>query len=243
MISTIGLPLPSVAALADQREQAPLERRLSRSRSTHFTVYFEGPSDELIARRVLDHLEAAYLRIGDLLRTYPDGPITVVLYTLEQFTDATRLPEWTIAAYDGRIHLPVRGAPQQRERLERVLSHEFVHAVVATLGGRQVPTWLDEGLATELQRGGAQDFEAVLAATPARPRLSTLHDGFIDLDTREARVAYALSALAVRRMLQMRGGSAIVSLLRDLGRGTPFGTAFNRHMAMGYEDFQTMMTR
>ena len=74
-----------------------------------------------------------------------------------------------MAAYDGRIRVPLGGALEQREELDRVLSHEFVHAVVAMLGGRTVPAWVNEGLATVLEPAGSKDAEATLARTDSGP--------------------------------------------------------------------------
>jgi tetratricopeptide (TPR) repeat protein len=227
--------------LAEWRREA--SSRSYSTRSLHFTVVFEGPADEITARRVVDRLERAYDRIGQTLGAYPDDRITVVLYTLEQFRDATSSPEWTIAAYDGRIHLPIRGAPQQAEDLDRVLTHELAHAVVASLGGRRVPTWLNEGLATVLERGGADWAEAVVARVGDRPRLEALHDGFTDLDARDAQIAYAVSAHAVGRLLRLRGAPTLVRLLRDVARGTPFETAFERQMTYAYDAFQASLAR
>jgi len=213
--------------------------RAYRARSLHFTVVFEGPADEITARRVVDRLERAYDRVGQALGAYPEDRIAVVLYTLEQFHDENSLPEWTIGAYDGRIHLPVRGAPQDARELDRVLTHELTHAIVASLGGRQVPVWLNEGLATVLERGGADWAEAILDRVPDRPRLDALHDGFAGLDARQAQIAYATSAYAVDRLMRLRGAAVLVRLLRDLGRGAQFETAFERHMTYAYSAFQS----
>src|SRR5262249_11536479 len=85
---------PTTAGLRDRlgawRKEQLLVGRFSRSRSTHFTVMFEGPADELVALRVVDYLESAYLRVGEALTLYPSRPITVVLYTTQQFQDITR---------------------------------------------------------------------------------------------------------------------------------------------------------
>jgi hypothetical protein len=155
------------ARLGEWQKEASLQSRFYEARGAHFAVRFEGPGDELLARATVDRLEEQYWRIGQTLTAYPPNPITVVLYTQQQFRDITRLPSWTAAAYDGRIHVPMRGALEQTEELDRVLGHEFVHAVVFMLGGRNVPVWLNEGLATHLERGGAEDAERLLAATRA----------------------------------------------------------------------------
>ena len=182
-------------------------------------------------------------RIGSALTAYPPRPITVVLYTTEQFRDITRHPAWTAAAFDGRIRLPVRGVAEQADQLERVLSHEFVHAVVSMLGGHTVPLWLNEGLAEVFEPGGIDNAERVLARTSARPALTDLHGSFFKLSAADAAVAYAFSARAVQRMIELRGAPAVVQLLQDLGRGADFAAAFQQRISMRYEDFQTMVAR
>ena len=229
--------------LAGWRKETALQDRFYESRGAHFSVLFEGPADEALARRIVERLEAAYWRVGSALTAYPVKPISVVLYTTEQFRDITRLPEWTAAAYDGRIRVPVRGALEQSDRLDRVLAHEFVHAVVAMLGGRNVPVWLNEGLATVFEPGGIETAERVLERTSARPPLQNLHDSFFGLSGADAAVAYSFSAVAVQRMIELRGAPAVVQLLQDLSRGARFVDAFQQRISMRYEDFQLMVAR
>src|SRR6185436_19667791 len=119
-------------------------------------------------------------------------------YTQQEFRDITRMPSWTAAAYDGRIHVPMRGALEQTEELDRVLGHEFVHAVVAMLGGRNVPVWLNEGLAVVYEGAGLEDADRLLKRTTARPSLAKLHDSFANLSAADAALAYAFSAHAVQ---------------------------------------------
>jgi hypothetical protein len=80
-----------------------------------------------------------------------------VLYTRQQFSDITKLAAWSAAAYDGRIRVPLGAGLEQPEELDRVVLHEFVHAVLAILGGRTVPAWVNEGLATVLEPAGPKD--------------------------------------------------------------------------------------
>jgi hypothetical protein len=166
-----------------------------------------------------------------------------VLYTRDQFDDITRLAAWSAAAYDGRIRVPLGGALEQRDELDRVLSHEFVHAVVAMLGGRTVPAWVNEGLATVLEPAGPEYAEAALARTAARPALTDLHRSFVDFSRHDAEIAYASAARAVRRLIERRGAAAIVALLGDLARGAPFAAAFHHRIAMRYEDFAALVAR
>jgi tetratricopeptide (TPR) repeat protein len=229
--------------LADWRKELELHSRFHELRTEHFTVLFEVSTDEPRARQVVERLEASHRRIGDTLGVYPTQPIVVVLYTREQFGDITRLAPWSAAAYDGRIRVPLRTALDDPDELDRVLSHEFVHAIVAMLGGRTVPAWVNEGLATVFEPAGVADAEATLAGAAARPALSTLHQSFTGFSRRDAEIAYASAALAVQRLIEQRGASAVVALLKDLARGAPFASAFQQRIAMRYEDFEALVGR
>jgi hypothetical protein len=166
-----------------------------------------------------------------------------VLYTREQFGAITKLAGWSVAAYDGRIRVPLDGTPVSTADLDRLLSHEFVHAVVAMLSGRTVPAWLNEGLATALEPQQPEAETATRPSAPALPALTTLHRSFVELPTRDAEVAYSFAAQAVRRLIDRRGVSAVVALLEDLGRGTPFDRAFHERIAIPYEDFAAQLAR
>ena len=237
---------PGEKAFADRLAQWQKDSRVSdrfyESRGAHFRVLFEGPADEALARRAVEMLEAAYWRVGTALTTFPSQPITVVLYTLEQFRDITQAPEWSAGMYDGRIRVPVRGGLDHPAVLDRILTHEFVHAVVAVLGGRNVPTWLNEGLATMFQPGGVDEAQETLERTSFRLPLVDLHGGFRRYSGEAVRVAYAQSAAAVKRMIDLRGAPAVVALLQDLAGGASFAPAFHQRLAMRYEDFQAMIT-
>lgn len=228
--------------LAKWRADARLRASSYESRGAHFRVLFQGPADELVARRAVELLESAYWRVGGTLTKYPDRSIPVVLYTQEQFRDITRSPQWAAGSYDGTIRIPMQGALEHPQELERILTHEFVHAVVAMLGGSNVPSWLNEGLATVLEPGGGAG-QAIARRAGTLPSLARLERGFGGLSAEDARSAYARSAAAVRKMMQLRGAYAVVSLLEDLGRGASFDAAFQQHMALRYDEFQTMVDR
>ena len=223
--------------LARVREEAALHRDFFQSQGAHFTVLFEGPSDEELSRKVLDVLEGAYWKVGTALLTFPERIIPVVLYTEQQFRDITRSPDWAAAAYDGRIRVPVRGALKNPEELERVLTHEFTHALVQSLAPRGVPTWLNEGLAVAFEPNGLAWSDSQLERSTFRLPLNGLAKGFEKLSGVQARMAYAQSGAAVRALLEQAGAPAMVALLQDIGRGEDFNTAFERRMLTTYAGF------
>lgn len=226
--------------LADWRKEFELQSRFREVRTAHFSALFELDADEPVVREAVDRLELAYERIGNALGLYPTETITVILYTRQQFEEVTKLAAWSAAAYDGRIRVPVSDVLKNTDELDRVLSHEFVHAIVARLGGRAVPTWLSEGLATVLEPAGSEEVESTLSQSSVRPPLSSLHGKFTDMSRAEARIAYASSARAVRRLVEENGMPALVALLQDLARGEPFADAFRQRISMRYDEFASL---
>jgi len=225
------------ATLERWRRETELHDRMRQTIDTHFTVSFEGPAEEALAAEALASLDRAYWRIGQLLGTFPSRPIAVVLYTAEQFRDITRSPSWAAGAYDGTIRVPMRGALGKQAEMDRVLAHEFTHAVVRSLASRGVPTWLNEGLASALESDSLAWAEARVAGADPIP-LRALATGFGRFDGAQAQIAYATSALTAGRMLAEAGGPAIVNLLRDLGEGQDFDAAFLHRMQRSFADFQ-----
>ena len=219
------------------RREAAVHDAFFASRGAHFTVLFEGPADEAVASRAIDILEAAYWRVATALAIYPEDQITIVLYTQEQFRDIPRSPQWAAASYDGRIRVPVRGTAADSGELERVLVHEFTHALVQSVTPRGVPTWLHEGLAVAFEPDGEAWAAAQLAGAPERLPLGRLTGGFAQLSSPEARLAYAQSAGLVRAMLDRGGAMTVGALLQDMARGEPLQAAFERQYLMSFDAF------
>jgi hypothetical protein len=101
-----------------------------------------------------------------------------------------------------------------------------------------VPAWLNEGLATALetvdpQRSGPAD--GTRSAVP----LSALPSSFGALTGAQAHAAYTASARAARRLLDEAGGDAVANLLRDIGDGVDFDTAFLHRIQRSFADFQS----
>lgn len=228
----------AVETLERWRRELSLHDRMLQTVGDRFTVSFEGPAEQELASRALDSLDRAYWRLGDLLgAVYPLNPVPVVLYTGEQFRDITRSPAWAAGAYDGIIRIPMRGALDKPEELDRILTHEFAHVLVRTLAARNVPTWLNEGLATAVESDTPEwATMRVTRAGRAMP-LAMLTAGFGRFDGADAELAYATSAVVVRRMLDESGGYAVANLLRDLGDGADFEASFARRMQQPFADF------
>jgi tetratricopeptide (TPR) repeat protein len=224
------------AALDRWRQEADLRNRSETAGDPRFNVFYQGPAQAELATEILASLDRAYWRVGGVLGIYPAKSIPVVLYTTQQFVDVTRSPAWAAAAYDGTIRVPTAGALADRDELDRVLAHEFTHALVAELAPSGVPLWLNEGLASALERAGI-DWAARARELGGALPVTALPASFGSLSGSDAQRAYASSAAAVERLIAMAGGGAIVNLLRDLGRGMEFAAAFERRVFVRFADF------
>jgi len=163
-------------------------------------------------------LEAAYLRVGKSLNTYPSETVTAILYTQQQFRDVTKSPSWAAAAYDGRIRMPVQGALKNPAELDRIVTHEFVHAVIHQMYPR-VPGWLNEGLATFLEPGDHAWLTARLRSAGGMIPLSQLDGAFQTSNGDEAVLAYAQSYVGAR-ILAERLGPNFPVFLQYVSNGT-----------------------
>ena len=216
---------PGASELQEQlalwRQEQALQSRFREVRTDHFTVLFEVATDEPLAREAVKRLEAAYWRVGNTLGVYPTQPITVVLYSREQFGDITKLAAWSVAAYDGRIRVPLSSALEQHDELDRVLSHEFVHAVVAMIGGPHRAGMGERGPRHRARTSGPHGCGSGAGATErcASRALDDCTAASSISPRRDAEVAYGSAARAVRRLIEQRGAPAVVALLEDLARG------------------------
>src|SRR4029077_5043879 len=150
--------------LQQWKDEAALPQSSQSLRDDRFAIMFDGPVQEKLAARAATVLSAAFFRIGKALGAYPSAPINVILYSERQFRDVTGAPEWSGGGFDGQGRMPVRGASQNLQGLYRVLTHELTHAILKSLAPRNLPVWLNEGLAMYFEGRDGQQSERRLAS-------------------------------------------------------------------------------
>jgi tetratricopeptide (TPR) repeat protein len=200
------------------KKEAALHETFTARPGARFTVMFEGPAQQAIAARVSSGLEAAYARAAKVLNTYPSETVTAILYTREQFRDVTRSPSWAAGAYDGRIRIPVLGALKQPGELDRIVTHEFTHALIQQNYPR-IPGWLNEGLATYMEPVDHTWLTSRLRSADTMIPLAQLTEAFQTLEGQEALIAYAQSYVGAR-VLAERLGPNLPVFLGYLSNGT-----------------------
>jgi tetratricopeptide (TPR) repeat protein len=198
--------------------EAAVHNRLNENTTARFKVLYEGTTQKAIGDQVSALLESAYWRIGKTMNTYPSETLNVILYTNRQFQDITRAPAWAGGGYDGRIRLPVNGALRSPKTLERVVTHEYVHAVIHNAAGDAVPTWINEGLASYMESDNRAWAADALRRADGRIAMDDLVSGFGQFDSGTALVAYAESLIA-GQLLCERLGPNLGPFLQMVGSG------------------------
>ena len=214
--------------LATLRSEATVHNNLGAFKDDRFTILFSGPANRVLAERATKVLRDAFWRIGQTLGSYPSNPLNVVLYTDQQFRDITGAPDWAGAGYDGQIRMPVAGAAQNLPEFDRILTHELTHAMLHNIAARNVPAWLNEGLAMYFEGNNAAASEKRLAAARAFVPLAQLDREFTGLSAQQADLAYEMSAFAANTLLTRIGAGNLRFLLQDLDRGSAFDAAVQR---------------
>jgi tetratricopeptide (TPR) repeat protein len=208
-----------LAELLDRwRHESSVHHSYIEKPAGHFRILYEGSTQQSIGDRVARVLESGYTNIGRTLNSYPSETLTVILYTNREFQDITRSPSWATGGYDGRIRVAVGGALRQTD-LDRVVTHELVHAIVASAAPRRVPAWLNEGLATYLESSDRSWVPEVIRKAGTVVPLEDLANGFSGLDEQGALVAYAESAVAAE-ILCAKLGRNIGTFLKMVGNGS-----------------------
>jgi tetratricopeptide (TPR) repeat protein len=214
------------AQLERWRGESSVHAGLEEKTTARFKVMFEGTAQKTLGDRVVRVLESAYTSVGKTLNAYPPETLTVILYTEQQFTDITRGPVWSDGQFDGRIRLAVRGAAASPSALDRVVTHEFVHAAIASVSSTNIPVWVHEGLASNLESPDRAWIARVFARRHGRIRLEDLEGSFERFDSDLAAIAYAESAVAAQ-LLTERVGSNLGVFLQLLGSGQSIDQALS----------------
>lgn len=181
-----------------------------------------------VARLAGGDFSAALVLTG---RSEFGAPIRVVLAT-EDSSLAKRVPGWVsgfaVAASSTVVLFPQRVRSYPDRDLQVLLHHEVAHVMVArATGGRPVPRWLNEGIATVAAREWGMEDRAryALAVVGGGPTCTAdLDAGFGDGAT-VAR-SYALSAAFVRFLQRQHGENVTARILARVATGSGFEAAF-----------------
>jgi tetratricopeptide (TPR) repeat protein len=213
---------PEARRLLDKVErERRVENGFEREVRRHFIVKYRAGASPTARRSVVAALEVARERVATQLGASADEPVIVILYDREQFDDVARAHPWVTGLFDGKIRLPLGGALPRRSELERLLIHEYAHAVIHHRSRGRAPRWLHEGLGQALEGRGP---DPSLAA-PGRMTLEGLEALVTDADPRRAHAGYEIALFVVADLLERGGTPSMRALLARLAAGETMATA------------------
>lgn len=220
-----------VIALRDRlARHNDVEGSFKSARHTHFVARFEGYGEERVAWGALDVLEQKWFSVGKALDLYPTDPVTVVIYTGDQYKQATATPDWSSGIFDGKIRIREGQLAAERGSLDDTLAHEYVHAALRNCVPGDLPIWFHEGLAQHFE--AHRDVAADVVARVGKPPLQVLAGSFLGLSDGDARAAYAMSQLMVEALIDKRGIYGVQQLLSEMKQGRSFDEAMQRAFAL-----------
>lgn len=229
--------------LAKVRREQAVERDMQREYGGHFVISFDDQHNQQLGGAVLEVLEDAYLTLGSLLDYYPRQRVTVLLYTRQQFSELTDSPEWAAGLYDGKIRLPVGGISRINRYVRALLYHEYMHVILREIAGRNLPTWLNEGLAitAEVESGLDRLGETGFDREGELFSLRQLEGPFNRYDGPRSLLAYRQSYSLVSFLVDEYGWHHLRSLLFALSEGGPIAEVFAQAYSLyglTYLDFE-----
>jgi hypothetical protein len=169
------------------------------------------------ARAMVGVVDSTFARVSSQLGCAAEEKIVTIVQSRDAYKKATDSAEWSGGQYDGRIRVPVMNGQQMNAGAEQVLAHETTHACLAMLG--EWPSWLHEGMAQKLSGAALSADMKSKIASMARggqlPKLEELRQGWSQLDTAHATLAYALALAAVDALYENYGNDGVRNLMRN----------------------------
>jgi hypothetical protein len=206
----------------------------------HFVITRDRDNFEEESRAILDILERCYYDIGKDLRCFPRNPVQVLLYSPEQFSEATLASAHVAGLYDGKIRVPLMPGNYDRDQLTLILRHEYTHVLVGELTGGNVPFWFNEGLAQYKSEELDKTKRAILADAlkgGTLVPLKELDEIPFDLEKDPARVhlAYLEGFAAVTYLNRRFTRRHLLDFMYMLGQGHDTETALRTVYRRSYD--------
>lgn len=123
-----------------------VEKNFDEQVTGNFSVKYEGADTSENAEVAIAILNEAYIDVGNEMGKYPKHEIQVIIYPKSDIQELDYYPDMAAGLYDGKIRI-TEDLFNDENYLKAVLYHEYTHVLVHMIGGRNVPIWLNEGLA------------------------------------------------------------------------------------------------
>jgi hypothetical protein len=191
-----------------------------------FDVYwFEG--DLSFAQAILDVAREGLIRVQGILPLQAPTNISIYVYKNADQIPQMAGKDWVAGhAYPdlGLIVVSIPDGPERRLEMERQVPHELMHVLLYQTTGQgyeNLPTWLNEGLATMAQLYPTPEYQVLLENAIKNNSLipiSTLCQGFPS-HASSAYLSYAEATYFTRYIYRQYGSSGLASLVGNYANG------------------------
>lgn len=203
------------------KKEIKVEDKLAGAEDSIFKILYNAEDRNLNLNSIKTSLWNAYYDLGTIFQYYPRHTIVVIIYPPEEFKTIRDAPNWVAGIYDGKIRIPYPEGIEMAE-VEKIIRHEYTHAIIHEITGGKCVNWLNEGLARimEYRTYGAENkpnySELKKAFTQgALNTLDSLATNFIFTeDTKKASLAYQQSTSLVTYIIDTYGFYKIRNMLK-----------------------------
>jgi len=207
--------------------ETKIERKLDKMDVHPFVVRLTKDGLPVRMETLRQMLRDAHRQIGQSFDYFPEGPIVVLLYPREDFKKVRQVSHRVAGLYDGKIRLPIDSDGMDETELQRILWHEYTHALVRDLAKDRCPLWLNEGIAV-VQEARIRSIDTSQAQAAFRlGTLPTLERLWSEGHLEESRMPlyYQTAYLAVQYLVTRWGWRTLGRMLRELGEGASISEA------------------
>ncbi len=201
----------------------------------HFIIYHGDQLQNRWLEKTAHILEGCYTRVGQQFNVFPDDPIPVIIFdSVWKFRKVTRQPVYIGAVYDGTLKIQPPAILARRKVLKSILTHEYTHLIIEELCGKDIPLWLNEGLALYIA-----DQRPKSSIKIELKSFKALNQLLMGKKTRKSLdFAYSKSLKTVRGLIRQYSWGHILKLLKRLKTDQSFDLAFEETYKKEYKVFE-----
>jgi hypothetical protein len=219
---------PEGSIYLDERfEWNTLQKEIS-EKITLVVHWYQG--DRPFAQNILDVADAGVERIQDLLLLPMPGKLDIYVYADPETMQTALNPgsaNWVAGHADpdlGVILVTLPEGPEQRLLVEQRVPHELMHILLYQknpIGYANLPTWLNEGLASNAELDPNPDYRILLEDAASKNSLIPLHDlcSSFPRDAYSALLSYAEAASFVKYLRDSYGIPRLEALVKAYNNG------------------------
>jgi len=212
----------------------------------HFYVQYEkNKKNDFSIDEVINTLETAYGEVGTYFNYYPQTQIPVLIYSSDQYHNLFDNNKLSAGGYNGKIRLPLEKLNISESAMYQIIFHEYTHAVVYMLFGKDVPIWLNEGFAQMTLFDDADESQEAriinIVTSGQNFKMSEIDEAFSDRSTSAVSIrckAYDQSYSFTKFIVEKFGKEKIINMMSLLSKGKSVPEILKENFETDYKQLE-----